>query len=550
MTVIDNTMAGWSNEPDQWKGTYEHSHTYFEVAVQSKREMTGNAEQKNFSGIRVQPNIHVDFKFRRHLNTFDWNDPDQERKEWVRSLRPGDRIQLYATARYFGWKFYVQMVKMSVRYNEEARREGDRDRSAAASKIFTKSTRTRSKKSSEDNVSRQPRTVIYHQCLHSESGIPTSLRPLAREETGLTAVILGKFQLRFNHNKAAFPTHESTENCYAKMYLHECELDDSSIENIWNDIEYLQHENIKVLGMLTMQGDYSWKGPAFEHSYRLLHGLVVSKKLDGIDLDLAEIPQWDDDTAKEQKRALLDDVIRLIDKLHADFGAGFIITMTIYVEALLDMSDENQQNINNSFDYRALELQRGDLIDWYNVRIFSDNNRRRQGIDRQTESTNDSGPDFVRELSSLIRLLDHDSIYSPHKIVIAISTFPTNSKPKSTGLAAHVPGQVPPGDIDATMILRLNDQDYHDHGAYIEPSYLHRLLELLHWSYGPFYDFGGVAGWEYSRSHTPAVESTAGGGESIIWGGYDRPWEWVKCMKMILDNVFSNPNDQVAEDLS
>lgn len=523
--VVDITSAGWSSEPDQWKGTYEHSHTFFEADVQSKLEMKGNAERKSLPRIRVQTNIHADYQFRRHVNTFDWADPNQERREWVKALRPGDRIQLYAIARYPGWQNFVQKVKMTVHYYGKALKEDDRDHSARELKNPTKSRRTRGKSSGEDVIAHQPKVVIYHRSLHSESGILTSLRPLAREETGITAVILDKFQLRFNDNQTDFPTQESREVRHAALYLDEYKMDDSSIEDIWVDIEYLQHENIKVLGMLAMRGDYNaWGGSAFEYSYKLLHELVVSRKLDGIDLDLdsylAETQEGNVET--EKKRASLADVVRLIDSLHTDFGSDFLITMTTFAEALLDVSDENQQG-GNSFDYRALELQRGEFISWYNVRTFNCKSSS-QGVDHQAGTTDDSAPIFVGELSSLIRLLDHDEIYSAHKILIALSTSPTNSKSHTNT------------NTNSLSSKTSANTTTHDHGAYIEPYLLHRILELFNWSYGPFANFGGVAGWEFSRSHTPPTKSA--GGEIITRGGSERPWEWAKLTRAILDNVF------------
>lgn len=526
--AIDTIAAGWSSEPDQWKGTYEHSHTFFEAGVLSMWEMISDAEQTSSSRIRVQTNIHADFKFRRHVNTFDWEHLNQERREWIRALRPGQRIQLYAVARYPGWQNFVQKVKMTVHYYEKAQGEDGRNISARELKDLTKSQRTHGKNSGENNAFHQPKVVIYHQSLHSESGILTSLRPLAREETGIRAVILGKFQLRFNHKETDFQTHEIGAISHPALDLNEYNVDDSSIEDIWDDIEYLQHENIKVLGMLAMRGDHNaWGGSTFEHSYKLLHELVVSRKLDGIDLNLdaylAETQEGN--KAKEKKRASIEDVIRLIDSLHADFGSDFLITMTTSAKALLD-SGENQPG-ENGFEYRALELQRGEFISWYNVRIFTvDHNL--QGIDRHAEVLNKSAPIFVNELSSLIRLLDQDTIYSPHKILIAISTSPANSKSHMATKYSH---EKPPPDND------------HVYGAYVDPFLLHRILELFNWSYGPFSHFGGVAGWEYSRSHTISV--TGAGGEVLTRGGYDRPWEWGKLMRAVLNHVFL-PKEMVS----
>lgn len=495
MMVIHSVTAGWSDEPNQWKGTYEHSHTFFEAAVQNLWEMTGNARPR----IRVQTNLHADLNFRRHINTFDWAEANQERKEWVKALRPGDRLQLYAIARFPGWLNFVQKVKITIHYYEKADKDDNRDKSAEELLENSKKPRRNLERNSgEGFISHRPKVVIYHQSLYSESGILTSIRPLAREKTGITAIILGKFQLHFNHSKIESPTHQSRDVSCAALHLNGYKIDDPSIEDVWVDIEYLQHENIKALGMLDMRGKYNmWRGLAFEHSYKLLHELVVLRRLDGIDLDL-DLPETRKDMAKEIGVSLKD-IIRLIDSLYADFGSDFIITMTTSAEALLK-SDINQQD--NGFQYQSLELQRGELISWYNVRIFSVSSNR----DDDQIRTSASAPIFVDELNSFIRLLNHD-FYSAHKIIMAVSTGPNS----------NAVGETSRGD---------------DQGVYVEPSYLfHSLLELLSWSYGPF-DFGGVAGWEYSRSRPPS-NSVARDKR-----GYDRPWDWAKLMKAVLDNVF------------
>lgn len=331
-------------------------------------EMTGNAQQRNSPRILVQTNIHADSNFRRHINTFDWADADPVRREWVKALRPGDRLQLYAIARHPGWQNFVQKVKITIHYYEKADKDDYRYTSAEElSESFKRLRRTLEQHSRECFLSRRPKVVIYHQSLFSESGILNSILPLAREKTGITAIILGKFQLHFNHNKTESSTHQNRDINCAALRLNGYKIDDPSIDDVWVDIEDLQRENIKVLGMLDMRGHYNmWRGLAFEHSYKLLHDLVVSKKLDGVDLNL-DLAEAQKDTAKK-KRASLEDIIRLIDSLYADFGSGFIITMTTFAEALLD-SDTNQQD--DQFQYRTLELQRKELISWYNVRIFS-----------------------------------------------------------------------------------------------------------------------------------------------------------------------------------
>ncbi|KAL8817870.1 MAG: hypothetical protein Q9191_008062 [Dirinaria sp. TL-2023a] len=340
--------------------------------------------------------------------------------------------------------------------------------------------------------SHQPKVVIYHQSLHAKSGMLTSLRPLVREKTGIAAVILGNFRFQT-------PVQQVAGNGSAATYLNEYATDDPNIEEIWIDIDYLQKEDVKVIALLGMRGndnvsddDRKWLGSCddstFECLYKALHGLLVSRRLDGINLDM-DVPG--NEVNAERGRVSLQGVIRLIDRLHADFGSDFIIAITASAETLLGINTHQQ---SDGVDYRMLELQRGNLISWYNVRIFG---RYRLGDDPY--GTRDPAPTFVRDLNLYIRLIQHD-VYRAHKILIAISTTP-NTVGETLG----------------------------DRGAYINLDLFQSFLELLRWSYGPL-DFGGVAGWEYSQASAP---TTAGNSRGI-----GRPWEWMKETKEMLESVF------------
>ena len=222
----------------------------------------------------------------------------------------------------------------------------------------------------------------------------------------------------------------------------------------------------------------------FERSYKALHDLVVLRNLDGFNLDTEKRPNA---VNVEETRVSLHGLSRLIDRLHTDFGPIFIIVVTASTEALLS-SDTDQES--TSIDYRTLGIQRGHLISWYNVRVFGRSERNR-GQNNETHlprtfkgwraedgtgERHDPASNFVRELNSYIRLLQHNA-YRADKLLLAVSTTPNACTEPPT-----------------------------DHGAYIDPLRLRSLLELLRWSYGPI-DFGGVAGWEYS----PARGSTTAG---------------------------------------
>jgi hypothetical protein len=497
--VVNCAMAGFSHEGHRWGGTYDHSHTFFDAAVENVWGKTDDAEQMQSPRIRVQTNVHADSNFRTHVNIFDCAGPNQERREWVQALRPGNRIQLYAKGTYPAWLNFVQKAEITIRYHEVVGGKviGDGSMDELPEEIRKLKT---FEQDPQEPPPHQPKIVIYHQSFHAESGILTSLRPLVQEKTGITAVILGKFHLHLSHKDTEMPAQKNGGNGSAAIYLNEYAIDDSSIEGIWVDIEYLQREGVKVIGMLSICGndnicddERKWLGSCddltFEPFYKALHDLVVSRRLDGFNLD-TDVPKTH--VNAEGERVSLQKVTRLIDSLHADFGSNFIIVMTASAEALLS-PDTNQQD--NCLDYRTLELQRGHLISWYNVRIF---NACGHG-DGQNDGIRESAPNFVHELNSYIRLLRQD-FYQAHKVLMAISTNPNA--------------------VSEIQKAR---------GAYVDLRLLYSLLELLRWSYGPI-NFGGVAAWEYSRARALTTGGDARGNGS--------PWIWVKDTKAILERVF------------
>ena len=518
----DLTMTGFSNDQLLWGGTYCHSWTFFDAAVQTIWEKTGDPEERQPSRIRVQVNRHADFNFRTHVNIFDSTEPnqEQERKEWVRALRPGDRIQLFAKAKYPAWMNYVQSARITIRYHELVAEEGKGD---CLEEIPEKlqNPRMLEQTPGEADPSHQPRVVIYHQSLHAENGILTSLRPLVRARTGVTAVILGTFHLRKKLKGIDTEVGKIEVNSSAVIYLNDFVIDDPSIDEIWVDIEYLHRKGVKVIGRLRICGDdempateSNWLGgsddTAFEQSYKTLHNLVVSKSLDGFEFDLeSDMPQIFANTGEDL--VSLNGLTQLIDKLRADFRPNFTIAVTASAEALLS-TDGNKKR--SSIDYRTLERQNGHLIDWYNVRIFSTNRRSydqnneihfpRTFKGLRVEEGTDEKPDdpvsrLVSELNSYICLLQ-DNVYRADKLLITLLTTP------------NAVSEAP-----------------RDHGVYIKSDVLSSLLELIRWSYGPL-NFGGVAGWEYLPARGLRTAEPA--------GRFELPWAWVRETRKILDSVF------------
>jgi hypothetical protein len=165
--------------------------------------------------------------------------------------------------------------------------------------------------------------------------------------------------------------------------------------------------------------------PAFEAAYAVLYTFIHSHSLDGLDLDV------------EQAMSLAG-IIRLIDRLKADFGTEFIITMAPVASALV--TDDERANLSG-FGYEALEVMRGGSISWYNAQFYC------------------GWGDMHSELM-------YDAIvargWPARKVVVGLVTSPQNGK-----------GFVP------LLILAL-------------------VLGRLRSRFGE--EFGGVMGWEYYNS--------------------------------------------------
>lgn len=102
------------------------------------------------------------------------------------------------------------------------------------------------------------------------------------------------------------------------------------------------------------KGSYAKLSSQFETYYKPLHNLIRRHNLNGLDLDIEE-------------ETTLPDTLRLIDRLRADFGPEFIITLAPVATALLPGSPHLS---GPAFDYRMLETLRGHEIAWYNTQFY------------------------------------------------------------------------------------------------------------------------------------------------------------------------------------
>ncbi|CAN8095758.1 unnamed protein product [Discula destructiva] len=195
-----------------------------------------------------------------------------------------------------------------------------------------------------------PRLVIYFQSHHHPDGSPISLLPLIHKPNNirLTHLMLAAFHI----NRQPDPSKIITLNDNVPSH--------PSFDALWRDVANLQRAGIKVLGMLggAARGAFapetldSADEAVFERYYCAVRDVVRARALDGLDLDVEE-------------PFSLGGVVRLIDRLRADFGPGFIITLAPVAPALLDV----RRNLSG-FDYEALEVMRGRDIAFYNCQFY------------------------------------------------------------------------------------------------------------------------------------------------------------------------------------
>lgn len=113
--VATNRFAGFSNEYEQWGGTYDNSWTWFEVAVLPCQPSKSSGSLRYPPPRRhLQSNVHASREFKVHRNAWDSEDNDVERQEWLKFLRPGDVVQLSPRALYPAWVNYIKRAEIEI----------------------------------------------------------------------------------------------------------------------------------------------------------------------------------------------------------------------------------------------------------------------------------------------------------------------------------------------------------------------------------------------------------------------------------------------------
>ncbi|KAK6954154.1 hypothetical protein Daesc_004116 [Daldinia eschscholtzii] len=188
-----------------------------------------------------------------------------------------------------------------------------------------------------------PRLVMYYQTIHDSNGNHISILPLITQpDISITHLIVAAIHINEDPNGLTLNDHPPSDPRFITM---------------WAEMRIAQASDIKVLGMLggAAKGSYTrldQDQETFEKYYGPLYDLIRERDLNGLDLDVEE-------------QMSLGGIVRLIDRLRADFGPDFIITLAPVAAALLD----SRRNLSG-FDYEALEVMRGKQIAWYNAQFY------------------------------------------------------------------------------------------------------------------------------------------------------------------------------------
>lgn len=185
------------------------------------------------------------------------------------------------------------------------------------------------------------RIVTYYQTHYYSDGSFVSLRPLVDQTTGVTDVVVGAIHLN------ATP---------GDLHLNDFAPDDPYFDPVWADLAYVRAHGVRVLGMLggAAPGTFTRLDTDFATYYPELHDFIATYGLDGLDLDVEEPMS-------------LAGIERLIDRLRADFGPDFLLTLAPVPGALAGGSNLS------GFDYQQLYADRGDDIAWFNTQFYCGN---------------------------------------------------------------------------------------------------------------------------------------------------------------------------------
>ncbi|RYO81521.1 hypothetical protein DL764_009754 [Monosporascus ibericus] len=192
------------------------------------------------------------------------------------------------------------------------------------------------------------RVVVYYQTTHYNGS--------ATNDVSLLPLINSQPEVLTAHVLLIGAIHVVTEE-QGWMRLNDYTPDNPIFDHVWSDAAVLQAAGVAVMVMVGGAAPGSWPRLGgdeanFELYYGHLRDFVGTYNIHGLDLDV-------------EQSMPLSDIIRLIDRLRANFGDDFIISLAPVASALT----EGGGNLSG-FNYFELEAQRGSSIDFYNGQFY------------------------------------------------------------------------------------------------------------------------------------------------------------------------------------
>ncbi|KAI2643163.1 glycoside hydrolase family 18 protein [Xylaria nigripes] len=288
-----------------------------------------------------------------------------------------------------------------------------------------------------------PRLILYHQTTHNPDGTLCSILPLITQP-GISVTHLIIAAIHINEDPDALTLNDHLPS-------------DPRFVTTWAELRVAQASGITVMGMLggAAKGSYARLDrdqATFERYYDPLYALINERGLSGLDLDVEE-------------QMSLHGIIRLIDRLRADFGPEFIITLTPVATALLDA----RGNLSG-FDYEALEVMRGRHIAWYNAQFYC--------------GWGDASNPIMYEMCMARG-------WAPEKIVIGLVTTPDNG-------AGYVPFEI------LEVNLKLLRRQFPKFGG------------VMGWEYFNGRPGGKERPWEWAQRMTKILRASDTGAQSAV----------------------------------
>ncbi|CAK7263593.1 hypothetical protein SEPCBS119000_000569 [Sporothrix epigloea] len=342
----------------------------------------------------------------------------------------------------------------------------------------------------------KPKVVVYHQTHHSRDGErPVSILPLLGRDQGdgkdadscrpsATHIIVAAVHINDpdGHKKGGPPP----------LTLNNHAPDHPRFDTLWSEVAAAQARGVYVLALLGGAAKGSFQRldiqqvpfqADFERHYAPLYSLLRQRRLDGVDLDVEE-------------NMSLTGVVYLIDRLRADFGPAFLLTMAPVAAALLRPYDP-RCNLSG-FSYAELERKRGHEIAWYHAQFYCGWGDASQP--HMYASIVGLGPDgnHLGGTGGPGGLLPpapgQPFVWPARRVVMGLVTNPANG-----------PGHV---SLDTITDVVLQLREATAASAFAIPAVPGGRGGI----------FAGVSGWEYFNS---------------LPGGEERPWEWAEWMSAI-----------------